>query len=177
VRIRGGVGYTVESKVISGNAVDGVTVSEGAAQNAIVSNSIFDNDALGIDLDANGVTWNDGPLDPDVGSNSRQNFPVLALVTIGANLTIQWSLSSRASTDFRIQFFSNSACDPSNHGEGATLIGSTDTITNTAGTDGGTFTTTVGGVLVGSAITATASRLNGGTPVETSEFSACVKAM
>src|SRR5215217_1896681 len=81
--------------IISGNVGNGVEVSywrnannseendpTPATGNRILSNSIYDNDALGIDLvippnQLPGVTNNDG-RDRDTGPNNLQNFPVLS---------------------------------------------------------------------------------------------------
>ena len=49
----------------------------GTTGNPILSNSIFSNGGMGIDLANDGRTLND-PKDPDSGPNSRQNFPELA---------------------------------------------------------------------------------------------------
>lgn len=87
--------------------------------NKILRNLIFSNGGLGIDLGFDGVTPND-PDDVDTGGgNNRQNFPVLSTVaTAGGMTTIQGSLNSIPNTNFRIEFFVNSSCDASFHGEG-----------------------------------------------------------
>ncbi len=62
-----------------------VAVTNGATRNRISRNSMFDNDALGIDLDYDGVTTNDNG-DGDSGGNNLINFPVFDNVT--------WSVDS-----------------------------------------------------------------------------------
>lgn len=161
------------------------------AENAILSNSIHSNTNLGIDLNFDGVTPNDGG-DADTGPNGLQNFPVITSVTPGAGITtIQGTLNSTPGTSFFLQFFSNTACDTSGNGEGQTFLGqSTPSNVVTDGTGNGSFTVTVPTVVVpGQAITATATNvgppnLTKGvrrmaprgeivSPGTTSEFSAC----
>ena len=61
---------------ITGNAQDGVAVDSGQG-NAVANNSIYGNDDLGIDLDDDGPTANDGLGDPDPGPNGLQNHPTI----------------------------------------------------------------------------------------------------
>jgi CSLREA domain-containing protein len=117
--------------IISGNGSDGVEVSyyrdsndpdsndpTPPTGNRILSNSIYDNDALGIDLvippnELPGVTNND-PKDPDTGPNRLQNFPKLTSATTDTTTTtITGMLNSRPRKSFTIQFFSSPEADPS----------------------------------------------------------------
>lgn len=161
------------ANVIAFNAGSGVGVNAAAnipaLSNAILSNSIFDNGALGIDLSPGGVTSNDND-DPDAGPNNLQNFPVVvAAVSLGPIATVvSGSLNSTPNTTFTLQFFSNAACDPSGHGEGKTLLGFTTVTTNRSGTV--RFRATLPGITsAGQVVTATATDPNNNT----SEFSAC----
>jgi len=89
------------------NTVAGRVVISSGTGNRILSNSIFSNGQLGIDLGANGVTAND-PDDPatsvpdpdkDVGPNRLQNFPVLTSTqTLGGFTSINGTLKSTPST-------------------------------------------------------------------------------
>ncbi|MBI3949375.1 MAG: HYR domain-containing protein [Acidobacteria bacterium] len=141
--------------------------------NAILFNSIFSNTGLGIDLFPFGVTPNDSG-DGDTGANNLQNFPVLtSAISCGGTTTIQGMLNSTANTTFRLEFFSNSVCDPSGFGEGETFIGLT-TVT-TDGSGNVSFTVSLSAtVSAGEVITATATKLVGGIPGDTSEFSQCI---
>jgi hypothetical protein len=143
----------------------------GSIKNAIRGNSIFSNGGLGIDLTpVAGVTPNDLG-DGDTGSNNLQNFPVLiSALSSGSNTTIQGTLNSAAASGFRIELFSNTACDPSGNGEGQAFIGFANLNTNAGGN--GSFSLTVPTAsLIGPFITATATDVNGNT----SEFSACLQ--
>jgi parallel beta-helix repeat protein len=153
---------------ITGNGVDGVTVVAGSG-NAIRKNSIHDNGALGIDLDANGPTPND-PLDADGGPNQLQNDPQI----IAANPTrFTWELDSEPLTDYRLDFFVSNACDPAGSGEGETFL---DSIQVTTDANGHVNDKTVTAIAAGAGkqVTMTATELVGaGTSRSTSEFSPC----
>ena len=162
--------------VIRGNTREGVVVRFATATgNAILGNSISQNGALGIDLNptavdptGDGVTPNDAG-DTDSGPNGLQNFPQLRQVTANESDTfVLGTLGSQANATFRVEFFANTACDPSGNGEGGTYLGFTNVTTDGAGTAPLALTLPFT-VPVGSFITATAT--NAGN--NTSEFSAC----
>lgn len=141
--------------------------------NRVLSNSIFSNEAVGINLsDDPGVTPND-PCDPDTGANDLQNFPDLtSATTFGGTTTIQGTLDSNPVSTFRIEFFASASCDLSGNGQGKTFLGAANVSTNGACT--ANITATVGvAVPTGQVITATATDPSGNT----SEFSACVTVM
>ncbi|MFT3894964.1 MAG: CSLREA domain-containing protein [Anaerolineales bacterium] len=112
----------------------GIVYGDAGIGNAVLSNSIFSNRWLGIDLGSDYITYND-PLDQDAGPNNLQNFPVItAVIRMGTSTMIQGLLASTPGTKFRLEFFSNETCDPSGFGEGKTFLGSADVRTNPAGT-------------------------------------------
>jgi CSLREA domain-containing protein/uncharacterized repeat protein (TIGR01451 family) len=158
---------TAARNVIAFNGVHGVVIRAGTG-NAVLGNSIHSNNLLGIDLNNNGVTAND-PGDLDTGANNRQNFPVLtSATTTGGATTITGTLNSTASGTFRIEFFANTAADPSGFGEGQTFLGFT-TVTDTNGDGNEAFSfSPVSPVPVGQFITATATNT---ATSDTSEFS------
>ena len=157
----------------------GVTVNEQfgsgvPAGNVILGNSIHSNVVLGIDLNDNGVTPNDNG-DADVGANNLQNFPVLDSAVNTGTTTVTGTLNSLPNSDFRLEFFSNSALDPSGHGEGETFLGSTDVSTDAGGDAPFSFNSPIA-VADGDFVTSTATLLDGSQqPVETSEFSAGIQ--
>jgi uncharacterized repeat protein (TIGR01451 family) len=176
VRLLGGSGSNLIGGVAAG-AGNTIAFNNGAGlnlfgggQNAVLSNSIFSNTGIGIDLsDDAGVTAND-PCDGDSGANGLQNFPdLMSAVSNGGNIHIQGSLNSIASSQFRVEFFSNSSCDPSGNGEGAVFIGSTMAATDPA-CIAPIDVTLPASVSPGQVITATATDLQNNT----SEFSQCV---
>lgn len=148
--------------IIAYQSQNGVELVDGS-NNAVVRNSIHSNTLLGIEL--------------GIGANSSQEFPVLtSAVTTGTHITVPGTLNSSASTNYRIEFYSNTTGDASGYGEGQTLIGVADVTTD--GTGSASFSPTFAfGVSEGSAISAIVSRLDGGDgAVETSEFALNVTA-
>ncbi|MBW3539574.1 MAG: right-handed parallel beta-helix repeat-containing protein, partial [Planctomycetes bacterium] len=171
---------------IAFNAI-GVRVTGAAATgNAIRRNSMHSNGGLGIDLGSDGVTINDAgdpaadpPVAPDAdaGPNGLQNFPELAIVFGGANTRVSGTLTSTPDTTFELEFFGDSAADPTGFGEGRRYLGSTTVATNAAGVaafdniSGTAFT--LGATFHGEVVTATATDASGNT----SEFSAAIGAI
>ena len=158
----------IQGNTIAFNGGAGVSVDSSAGCcNPMKSNSLYG--GLGIDLGPDGVTPND-PGDADSGPNDLQNFPVPSSATSSDNgTTIQGTLDSTPSTQFELEFFSNTACDPSGFGEGQTPLGSTTVTTDESG--GASFAVTFStAVPQGQFITATAI----GPNRDTSEFSQCI---
>jgi titin len=138
----GGAGTTIggtaagAGNVIAFNGLNGVVISgldgdAGNVNNAVLSNSIFGNGRLGIDLTSFGsvlgATPND-PADADEGPNHYQNFPVISSVTSSAgSTTINGTLNSTPGQSFLLQFFKSDAPGHLSFGEGQTLIGSIQT--------------------------------------------------
>jgi hypothetical protein len=186
IRLLGASGKTVGGATVSqGNRIAfnggaGITVrnfnpSLYSWNDQIRENSIFSNGGLGIDLSEDGVTLNDG-LDIDVGANRLQNYPVLtAAATLGANTIVNGSLNSLPNSQFALDFFSSSSCDPSGYGEGESFIGSTNVTTDGSGNAPLSITLPTL-VPPGQYVTATATSLGGFAPdmYNTSEFSNCV---
>ncbi|HZD16667.1 MAG TPA: calcium-binding protein, partial [Actinomycetota bacterium] len=158
---------------IAFNNGEGVQISTGvgddAVDNAILGNSIHDNDDLGIDLGGTGVSPNDGG-DADTGPNDLQNFPLLAWAVTGST-GIAGTLNSESNTSYRIEFFSGPVADGSGFGEGETFLGAATTTTGPGGD--ASFAAVFGqDVPNGHQVTMTATELAlGGTPTNTSEFS------
>jgi hypothetical protein len=141
------------------NATPGSGNVNAGTGNAILSNSIFSNGGLGIDIGTNGIDLND-PLDADTGPNNLQNYPLLfqASSITGSGMTrIQGTLNSTANTTFTVQFFDNTqAPDPSGFGEGGFFIGQATVTTNATGV--GVFDVSLPrSTFVGNFITATAT--------------------
>ncbi len=148
------------------------TPSAGAG-NAILSNEIYSNGTLGIDLGENAVTPND-PGDADSGPNALLNFPDITAATVsGGSVSVSFQLDVPAGS-YRIEFFTNpSGTDTSDHGEGQVFAGER----NVAHPGGGAvaFTHVIAGAS-GDRITATATFCTDGATCaafgSTSEFSA-----
>lgn len=154
------------TNTIAYNGKAGVFILSGVA-NQILSNTIHSNQSLGIALASLDVTANDSG-DGDTGPNLRQNYPVISSVTVSASTNIQGSLDSAANTAFTLQFFTNTTCDSSIHGEGESLITTTRVTTNKYGKAGFGFNLPTK-LPAGKYIAATATDPDGNT----SEFSRC----
>jgi parallel beta-helix repeat protein len=173
------------NSTITGNFIglgtNGATLGNGAAgadlenylggksiDDAVLSNDIYGNGKLGIDLGNNGVT-----LDHSGGllanePNEYQNFPVLTLAT---GTTVKGTLNGAAGTSYTIQVFSSPSADPSGYGQGRYFLRSFKVTTNAAGN--ASFTETLSSPLTkGQFVTATATDPAGNT----SEFSKTLKA-
>src|SRR5262249_44350188 len=71
---------TGASNQIAFNTGTGVLLQSGVIATPIVSNAIFGNGGLGIDLNQNGPTPNDAN-DADGGANNLQNYPEISHAT------------------------------------------------------------------------------------------------
>jgi hypothetical protein len=66
--------------------------------------------------------------------NYEQNYPVLTSASTSASsTTVTGTLNGQANTTFRIEFFSNTAPDPSSYGQGQTYLGFTNVTTDASG--------------------------------------------
>jgi uncharacterized repeat protein (TIGR01451 family) len=155
--------------IIAFNGRNGVLIETGTA-NSVLSNSIFSNSGLGVDLGPAGVTPNDTG-DFDSGANGLQNFPALtaAASLAGGGISIQGTLNSAAGATFTLQFFASDSCDVSGNGEGQVFLGSAAATTNASGNAAFNVTLSTS-ASSGQYITATATDAQGSS----SEFSACV---
>ncbi|HEY6563379.1 MAG TPA: hypothetical protein VIY86_02685, partial [Pirellulaceae bacterium] len=159
--------------VIAFNTIGGVLVS-GGTENAVLGNSVFDNTGLGLNLaDANdpisGVTPNDAG-DGDAGSNNLQNYGVLSSATLDSGVTtVTGTLDSTPNATHSLEFFDNSDCDVTGHGEGRTPLGRYTVLTDANGHVD--FQVPLfGSLAIGQFVTSTVTDSQGST----SEFSACV---
>jgi len=163
---------------IAHNGGAGVSLWENdETGNSVLSNSIFQNARLGINLrggdeDANGVTANDTD-DLDTGVNNLQNFPVIGSATRNSTTgvtTIPGTLNSNPSQSYTIQCFLTGGPDPSGHGEGSFLL---DTVAATTDANGdGNFTCTSSLAIIGQLPNPTVSATATNTATDdTSEFS------
>jgi hypothetical protein len=113
-----------DANIIAFNNGQGVSIASGV-NNQILSNSIFSNTGIGIDLGADGVTANDA-VNPDIGVNNRQNYPVLSTPTVSS---ASGEIFTAPNTDFTVQLFSSTT---SNH-QGQTLLTTVVVHTDAAG--------------------------------------------
>jgi hypothetical protein len=162
-------GPSGNANTIAFNNHDGVKILNGVGNN-ILSNSVFSNHLLGINLtggteSASGATANDKG-DADNGSNHLQNYPVLSSAkrTATGKTVVKGNLNSNPGQTFYVQFFSN----PKGTNEGQKLLGTKSVPTDGAGNVSFAFAT-MKKVSLGQSITAT---VTSSTTEDTSEFSA-----
>jgi hypothetical protein len=156
----------VAMNTIAHNGRNGVLVWESdsnminADRNAINQNSIYNNNLLGIDLDDDGVTLNDGG-DPDFRANEDLNFPVItSAVYSGGQTAIAGTLDIDTDpTQATVEIFRANP-DPSGYGEGQAFINLTNPVAS------GNWSIVVTGLNIGDTITATTTDMN----FNTSEF-------
>ncbi|MEZ5729495.1 MAG: DUF4347 domain-containing protein [Burkholderiaceae bacterium] len=169
-----GEGNIIANHLITSSV--GVWVTGGSSGIAILGNSIYNNDKLGIELDPTGVTANDVG-DGDTGNNNLQNFPVLTSArTDGSSAVwVNGTLNSTASWEHRIELFADTVADGTGHGEARVYLGYVDVITD--GSGNANFAARLDAAIpAGAVITATATQFFGGLPIETSEFAQNVTA-
>lgn len=145
----------------------GIWIASGTG-NQVLSNAIYGNYHLGINLSTDLFTANDAG-DGDGGANNLQNSPrITSAVVGGANTAVVGSLNSSPNSAFRLQFFASPACDSVGSGEGQYLVGETTLASDASGN--AAFAIAIGAALpAGWAVTATATDPGGNT----SEFSPC----
>src|SRR5262249_6865398 len=131
VAFNGGTGILIDRR---GSPGENPPPSRKNERNALLSNRVFSNGGLAIDLGGDGVTAHDSG-DADAGANKIQNHPVLTSATaLGSGSTIvEGTLNSTPNTIFTLQLFLSDTADPSGRGEGQTLLGSTTLTTGGAG--------------------------------------------
>ncbi|MFZ1496692.1 MAG: right-handed parallel beta-helix repeat-containing protein, partial [Saprospiraceae bacterium] len=114
------------NNIITANGADGISVLlSSSLDNSFLTNSIYANAGLGIDLRNDDVTFNDA-TDGDAGPNYFLNFPKINSALLGS-LTVDYTLDVPAG-DYKMEVFGNPAGtgDPTKHGEGKIYLGSFD---------------------------------------------------
>ena len=170
----GGAGATAGNRIRGAGTGVGVGASTSDSFASVVGNRIWDNTGIGIDLDADGVTANDG-ADADAGPNDKLNFPMLTSANaLSGSIDVTVDLDVPAGA-YRIELFTNpGGVDGSGNGEGEILLVSGVIVHPGGGTE--SFTLSSAGAL-GDEITATATEIVGaGSYGSTSEFSSAVTA-
>jgi hypothetical protein len=157
---------TAEGNVIRNNSEAGVRIRGQTV--SVLSNRIYGNGQIPIDLV--GLPRAPDPNDADdhdAGSNDLQNYPVIESASAsGSNTLIQARLRSLPNHTYKVQFFSAAFCNLSGLGEGATLLGSVDALTDGNGVADVIFS----GPTTSGTVTSTATDDAGNT----SEFGNCV---
>lgn len=168
----GGTGPN-QANQIAHNTGAGIALGDfgGAPQGiSLRGNNIFANGGLGIDLLGDGAVAPNDTGDSDTGPNGLQNYPVLVSAEIADEaLRLTGYLNSQEESTYTVDFYANSTCDPSGHGEGQGYLGST-SVSVPSGSTSAYFVTNVPDLGYGPFITAIATDAAGNA----SEFSACL---
>jgi hypothetical protein len=165
----GGVIYKQRNKIFN-NGGAGINILSGTG-NAVQGNGIYNNGALGIDLNGDGVTANDAQ-DPDGGANGTQNYPVPTDVS---GTIISYHFNSTPNTTFNLMIYYSPSRDASGNGEGASRENTAGGALTTDANGDASFTYDFSGTPAGFGgqwISWTATDPNGNT----SEFSPAVRA-
>jgi hypothetical protein len=132
VGLAGGSPGSGGGNVIAFNGYAGVQVLGASSGNSILSNAIFDNASLGIDLGNDGATPNDSQGHD--GPNGFQNFPFLtSVVRSPGGITVLGALHSTPSSGFILQFFTDVGVTRSGVVEGRTFLGVAEVQTDASG--------------------------------------------
>jgi hypothetical protein len=158
-----GGSHAGEGNVIAFNGGNGVRLDPDAgAGNWIQGNSIFANDAPGIDLGGDGPTQNDNG-DIDEGPNRLQNAPVLSYArSLGGITSVGGVMAGAPNTTFLLEFFLNTMADDSGSGAGQLSMGAVMVTTDGSGSQGFSVDLSVGASAL-EFVTATATDPEGNT--------------
>ena len=137
--------------------------AEGGIRNSFRRNRVFANDELGIDLAPVGVTPNDAG-DGDTGPNNLLNFPVITYVNAqNSSVRIEGTYNSSPNQTYTLEFFGNTAVDPTGYGEGRNFLGQASVTTDGSGNASFNLEFSVNILSTGSWVTATATDSNNNT--------------
>jgi uncharacterized repeat protein (TIGR01451 family)/CSLREA domain-containing protein len=153
------------ANIIAANSGRGINLVSGTGH-AIRANSLYQNSSIGIDLNNDLITNNDGNLNPGLPNNGM-DYPVLTTAVLsGTNLTVSGYVGNgpggnASFAGARVDLFISDESDP--YGEGQTYLGTV----NVNGSGSFNSTLTVSGLIEGNRLTATATDIG---PGNTSEF-------
>lgn len=126
----------VDNIIMNTTALTGITLLENAQNISILGNSIYNNAGIGINISDNGsntITNSNDYLDSDTGANGYLNSPGYTSIEESAGNTDVVYTADLPAGDYRIEFFSNTIADPSGIGEGESLIGFDEIVSDGSG--------------------------------------------
>jgi hypothetical protein len=148
----GGTGSGEDNLIAFNDGAGVALVGDEGPHASIVSNSIFGNGGIGIDLSGSGPTTND-PGDIDAGPNDILNYPTItSALEIDGSVDVHFGLDV-PSGSYRVEFFLNpSGADPSGFGEGEIPVSSLTVQSKDETTEfNHTITADAGGILTAAA--------------------------
>lgn len=160
-----------QGNIIAHNNGFGIALySNAGIGNSILSNLIYDNAQMGIDLSADSQPDANDSGDGDTGPNDNLNYPELSgAFASSSSVSITGTFNSAANAVYTVQYFTTGSCDASGNGQGHQLLGTETLTTDNSGNASISSSFNVV-VTTGNVITALATDNNDNT----SEFSACV---
>lgn len=131
---------STKANIIANNGNNGVLLNANALNNPVLSNSIYANTNIGIDIfdgEGNEVDTNDTG-DTDTGANDALNYPIItnssSIATANPAIDVYLDVDVSETTSFLVQLYDNpNGLDTSGHGEGEVFIGSVPVTGVTAG--------------------------------------------
>jgi hypothetical protein len=110
---------TFIGNIIAYNGAAGMRILDGQ-HNSLLSNLIYDNESLGIDLNGAGADSVDNDAAPGAATmaNRGLNYPALSLAEGTERHGNVRSIFASTNGTYILQVFSDSTCDASGHGEG-----------------------------------------------------------
>lgn len=155
-----------EGNTVVGSGDKGIWLHTGTTRVSVLGNSLSGNRYMGIDLDGNGVTANDGVYDSS-RANEGMDHPVLGgagISTGGDALTVYGTVGTGAGqaafAGARVEVFKASV-SRSGHGDGRVYLGHV--VADASGRFAGTLAVAPGSVAEGEVLTATATDTSGNT--------------
>ena len=124
--VGGSYDVLIKSNIIRNSySMSGVVINDTARKIAVMQNSIYNNQGIGIDIGYNNNHNSNDPNDSDSGPNDMLNSPgYTQIVEDGGNTEVDFSIDVPAG-NYRIEFFSNTVAGTSGIGEGETYLGHT----------------------------------------------------
>jgi len=129
------IGTDVSGTVVAGNLFDGVWIGGGVSSDRVADNTIANSamdgvglyaTAVGNSIQANRIYDNKGlGINRGSGSNNGQSSPVLSAAFASANASYVVGIAAGISALLTIDFYANTAKDPSGYGQGQFYLGST----------------------------------------------------
>jgi hypothetical protein len=139
----------ISRNVIASNGNNGIGTG-AVTRNLLASNAIYENGALGIDVNSDGVTF-------------AHLVWLTGATTSGTDTTVEGLLVGAPNATYAVELFDNAAADPSGFGEGQAPLPGVQTVSTDADGNGPLLVTLPLPLAVGHCVSATATEAGGTT--------------